>query len=65
VLAYIREMKPPFECPARTYGPGTPAACSSAWRSVTAAMKVDGWGTGSLRLTNPSVPTTALVPGRS
>src|SRR6516162_7126192 len=57
-------LSPPNEWPTSTYGPGTFAALSNSWRSVTAAATFRGIGTGSLRPKSFGAdPIT--VPGRS
>src|ERR1043165_605789 len=53
---------PPNVWPTSTYGPGTFAALSNSWRSVTAAAAFRGIDTGSLRLKSFGVDPTN-VPG--
>src|SRR5215210_3423694 len=47
--AYVLTYRPPKECPASTYGPGTCARTSSLWRSVAICAPSAGLWAGSLQ----------------
>src|SRR3954453_22441066 len=58
-------MGPPSEWPTRTYGPRSPEAWSSAWRSAAAPAGVIGWGTAVDAATSHPAGPFVAVPGLS